>query len=37
MIPLVVGNKPKSVIAEAYRTLRTNLQFSTKDDNIKGF
>ena len=35
MIPLVVGNKPKSVIAEAYRTLRTNLQFSTKDDNIK--
>ena len=35
MIPLVVGNRPRSVIAEAYRTLRTNLQFATKDENIK--
>ncbi len=32
---LIVENNPKSVGAEAYRTLRTNIQFSSLDKEIK--
>lgn len=32
---LIVHNNPKSPISEAYRTLRTNIQFSNIDENIK--
>ncbi|GFR36691.1 capsular polysaccharide biosynthesis protein [Thermobrachium celere] len=32
---LVTLNKPRSLIAEAYRTLRTNIQFSCLDKEIK--
>ncbi|MCM1990495.1 CpsD/CapB family tyrosine-protein kinase [Oceanirhabdus seepicola] len=32
---LIVENNPKSVGAEAYRTLRTNIQFSSLDNDIK--
>lgn len=35
MLPLIVENDPKSISTEAYRTLRTNLQFFTKDKNVK--
>lgn len=31
----IVENKPKSIIAEAYRTLRTNIQYSHFDKKIK--
>lgn len=31
----IVENKPKSHVSEAYRTLRTNIQFSTFDNEIK--
>lgn len=32
---LVVATSPKSIISEGFRTLRTNLQFSTIDGNLK--
>jgi capsular exopolysaccharide synthesis family protein len=32
---LVVASSPKSLISEGFRTLRTNLQFSTVDDTLK--
>lgn len=32
---LIVENNPKSPIAEAYRTLRTNIQFTSFDDKLK--
>lgn len=32
---LIVKDNPKSCISEAYRTLRTNIQFSNFDNNIK--
>lgn len=32
---LIVHNNPKSPTSEAYRTLRTNIQFSNVDKNIK--
>lgn len=32
---IIVSNNPKSPVSEAFRTLRTNLQFSTIDDSIK--
>lgn len=32
---LIVASSPKSVISEGFRTLRTNLQFSTIDGNLK--
>lgn len=32
---MVTFNEPKSPAAEAFRTLRTNLQFSTIDDSLK--
>lgn len=32
---LIVKNDPKSPVSEAYRTLRTNIQFANLDDNIK--
>lgn len=32
---LITFNKPKSRSAEAFRTLRTNIQFSDVDDNLK--
>lgn len=35
MSDLIVEKNPKSPIAEAYRTLRTNIQFTSFDDNIK--
>lgn len=35
MLSLVVHREPKSVSAEAYRTLRTNIQFLTKGKNTK--
>ncbi|MDP4088955.1 MAG: CpsD/CapB family tyrosine-protein kinase [Bacillota bacterium] len=35
MQSLIVGQEPKSVTAEAYRTLRTNLQFCTRENGIK--
>lgn len=31
----IVENKPKSIVAEAYRTLRTNIQYSSFDKEIK--
>jgi capsular exopolysaccharide synthesis family protein len=31
----IVENKPKSIVAEAYRTLRTNIQYSSFDKKIK--
>jgi capsular exopolysaccharide synthesis family protein len=31
----IVEDKPKSVVAEAYRTLRTNIQYSSFDKEIK--
>ncbi|WP_027308875.1 CpsD/CapB family tyrosine-protein kinase [Caloramator sp. ALD01] len=34
-IDLVTVEKPKSPIAEAYRTLRTNIQFSSLDKKVK--
>jgi len=34
-IGFVVDNKPKSIQAEAYRTLRTNIQYSSFDKEIK--
>lgn len=35
MNSLVVMTKPKDPAAEAYRTLRTNIQYSTLDTNVK--
>lgn len=35
MLSLVVKDKPKSISTEAYRTLRTNIEFYTKDRNMK--
>lgn len=35
LIDLITINNPKSVVSEAYRTLRTNIQFSSFDKNIK--
>lgn len=32
---LISSKSPKSRVSEAYRTLRTNIQFSTLDDDIK--
>ena len=32
---IIVSKNPKSPASEAFRTLRTNLQFSTIDDSIK--
>ena len=32
---LVVEDKPRSIEAESYRTLRTNIQYSSIDKNIK--
>ncbi len=32
---LVVASSPKSLISEGFRTLRTNLQFSTVDEELK--
>ncbi|MDM8312484.1 MULTISPECIES: CpsD/CapB family tyrosine-protein kinase [Clostridium] len=32
---IIVSQNPKSPVSEAFRTLRTNLQFSTIDDSIK--
>ncbi|KOA20587.1 tyrosine-protein kinase YwqD [Clostridium homopropionicum DSM 5847] len=32
---LIVEKEPKSIAAEAYRTLRTNIQYSSFDNNIK--
>lgn len=32
---LVLENKPKSIAAEAYRTLRTNIQYSSFDKEIR--
>lgn len=32
---LIVQKQPKSIEAEAYRTLRTNIQYSSFDDDIK--
>lgn len=32
---LVVASSPKSLASEGFRTLRTNLQFSTVDDSLK--
>lgn len=34
-IGFVVENKPKSIAAEAYRTLRTNIQYSSFDKEIR--
>ena len=34
-IELITHNKPKSHISEAYRTLRTNIQFADLDRNVK--
>lgn len=31
----IVENKPKSIVTEAYRTLRTNIQYSSFDKEIK--
>ena len=31
----IVEKKPKSISAEAYRTLRTNIQYSSFDKEIK--
>ena len=35
MSPLVINREPKSASAEAYKTLRTNIQFSTIDSDVK--
>lgn len=35
MLPLIVKDEPKSISAEAYRTLRTNLQFFTMGKDTK--
>ena len=35
MNELIVATNPKSSIAEAIKTIRTNLQFSSVDDNVK--
>jgi capsular exopolysaccharide synthesis family protein len=35
MSSLVINREPKSASAEAYKTLRTNIQFSTIDSDIK--
>lgn len=35
MASLIVQNKPKSHISEAYKTLRTNIQFSSCDKELK--
>lgn len=35
MFKLITAEKPKSPIAEAYRTLRTNLQFTAVDGDLK--
>lgn len=35
LLSLITHNKPKSPISEAYRTLRTNIQFSSLDKDIK--
>ncbi|WP_281885370.1 CpsD/CapB family tyrosine-protein kinase [Paenibacillus sp. YYML68] len=32
---IMIAENPKSFISESYRTLRTNIQFSTVDDEIK--
>ena len=34
-IGFIVEDKPKSIVAEAYRTLRTNIQYSSFDKEIK--
>jgi len=35
MTKLIINNDPKSPISEAYRSIRTNIQFSDVDSNIK--
>lgn len=35
MLSLIVKDKPRSISTEAYRTLRTNLEFYTKGRNMK--
>lgn len=35
MSKLIVNENPKSPISEAYRTIRTNIQFTSIDDDIK--
>lgn len=35
MNELIVHERPKSPIAEAYRSLRTNIQFANLDNNMK--
>lgn len=35
MSVFIVENKPKSPVSEAYRTLRTNIQFSSFDSDLK--
>ncbi|MBL0342044.1 MAG: hypothetical protein IPP71_14615 [Bacteroidetes bacterium] len=32
---LLVDKNPKSIIAEAFRSIRTNLQFISSDENAK--
>ena len=32
---LIVASSPKSLVSEGFRTLRTNLQFSTVDENLQ--
>ncbi len=34
-LQLITLRQPKSPIAEAYRTLRTNIQFSSIDQNVQ--
>lgn len=34
-VGFIVEDKPKSIVAEAYRTLRTNIQYSSFDKEIK--
>ena len=35
MNDLIVASSPKSIVSEGFRTLRTNLQFSTVDEKLK--
>ena len=32
---LIVHEKPKSNVSEAFKTIRTNLQFSSVDEEVK--
>ena len=36
-IELIVHEKPKSNVSEAFKTIRTNLQFSSIDEEVKSF